>query len=248
MTDTAIQRSTPTGMELLAELSRKTDDPQVAVAVAKAVVDLQIQMEQFQWQREDRQAKMDFDQALNGCQSKIGRIAPNQQRNDTHSWWADYAELDRTIRPIYTEQGFSIAFSEVQSLAPGKVRIRAELSRGGISKEYFSEITPSTLGPKGNAMATATDADAIAQSRAKRYLMLSIFNIAVGIDKIEKEGVTDDVMETWIGKLAAAKDTAELNRISLEAIKAVHGDTPAVQAIGKAKNARIKELKGEANA
>ncbi len=245
---TEIQRAAPTGMELLAELSRKTDDPQVAVAVAKAVVDLQIQMEQFQWQREDRQAKMDFDQALNECQSKIGRIAPNQQRNDTRSWWADYAELDRTIRPIYTAAGFSIAFSEVQPLAVGKVRIRADLSRGGVSKEYFSEITPSTLGPKGNAMATATDADAIAQSRAKRYLMLSIFNIAVGIDKIEKEGVPDDVINPWLEKLAAANDTAELNKISLEAIKAVRGDTESVQKIGQAKNKRIKEIREANNA
>ena len=131
-------------------------------------------------------------------------------------------------------------------MAPGKVGIRAELSRAGISKEYFSEITPSTLGPKGNAMATPTDADAIALARAKRYLLLSIFNIAVGIDKIEKEGVPDDVIEKWTDLLAKANDTAELNRVSLEAIKAVHGDTPAVQAIGKAKNARMKELK-EAN-
>lgn len=242
MTD-AIQRTQPTGMELLAELSRKTDDPQVAVAVAKAVVDLQIQMERFQWEREERQAKVDFDQALNECQSKIGRIAPNQQRNDTRSWWADYAELDRAVRPIYTPQGFAIAFSEVQSIAPGKVRIRAELSRGGISKEYFSEITPSTMGPKGNAMATATDADAIALARAKRYLLLSIFNIAVGIDKIEKEGVSEDVLNSWLEKLSTANDTAELNRVSLEAIKAVRGDTGSVQKIGQAKNKRMKEIR-----
>ena len=38
-------------------------------------------------------------------------------------------------------------------------------------------------------MATATDADAIAQSRAKRYIMLDIFNIAVGIDAEEKQGI-----------------------------------------------------------
>jgi hypothetical protein len=242
MTETAITRA-PTGMELLAEISHRTDcPPEVAMAVAKAAVDLQIQMEEFQWKREERQAKIDFDQALNECQSKIGRIAPNQQRNDTHSWWADYAELDRTIRPIYTAAGFSIAFSEVQSLAVGKVRIRAELSRGGISKEYFSEITPSTQGPKGGAMATATDADAIAQSRAKRYLMLSIFNIAVGIDKIEKEGISDEIIASWEEKLAAAKDKAELNKITFEAIEAVKGNINAVTKIGAAKNKRLTEL------
>jgi|GEM_PF-6721641 hypothetical protein len=193
MTDNALQRTSPTGMELLAEISRRTDcTPEVAMAVAKAGVDLQIKMVEFDWKREERQAKIDFDEALNECQSKIGRIAPNQNRTDTHSWWADYAQLDRTVRPIYTAAGFSIAYSEVQSLAPGKVRTRAELSRGGVSKEYFSEITPSTVGPKGKEMATATDADAIALSRNKRYLLLSIFNIAVGIDKIEKEGIPSD--------------------------------------------------------
>ena len=254
MTDTAIQRAAPTGMEtpstaqLIAQVLSAGGNATELAAVVKELVVLRQSEERFQWEREERQAKMDFDQALNECQSKIGRIAPNQQRNDTHSWWADYAELDRTIRPIYTAAGFSIAFSEVQPLAPAKVRIRAELSRGGISKEYFSEITPSTLGPKGNAMATATDADAIAQSRAKRYLMLSIFNIAVGIDKIEKEGVSDGVMNSWLDKLAAANDTAELNKISLEAIKAVRGDTESVQKIGQAKNKRIKEIKEANNA
>jgi len=242
------QEPNPTGMELLAELARKSEDPSVAVAVAKAVVDLQQSMERFTWEREERQAKIDFDNALNECQAKIGRIAPNQQRGDTRSWWADYAELDRTIRPIYTAAGFSIGFSEVQPLAVGKVRIKAELSRGGVSREYFSEITPTTVGPKGNAMATPTDADAIALARAKRYLMLSVFNIAVGIDKLEKEGVTDDVLQPWLDKLALSATPTELNRISLEAIKAVRGDTAAVQAIGQAKNKRIKELKGDSHA
>ena len=213
------------------------------MAVAKAAVDLQIQMEEFQWKREERQAKIDFDQALNECQSKIGRIAPNQQRNDTHSWWADYAELDRTIRPIYTAAGFSIAFSEVQSLAVGKVRIRAELSRGGISKEYFSEITPSTQGPKGGAMATATDADAIAQSRAKRYLMLSIFNIAVGIDKDEKKAFDGMGVEAYAPLMEAiegAKTVGEVTAAYINALKLAQ--TPAEK---QAFENAAKKRKGE---
>lgn len=137
------------------------------------------------------QSRIDFDEALNRCQGAIGRIAPNQKRNDTGSWWADYTQLDRAVRPIYTCEGFSIAFSEVPPVNPAKVRIRAELSRAGTSKEYFAEITPSTTGPKGGVMATATDADAIAQSRAKRYLMLDIFNIAIGIDAEEKHAVPE---------------------------------------------------------
>ena len=78
--------------------------------------------------------------------------------------------------------------------------------------------------------------------------MLSIFNISIGIDKLEKEGITEDALKPWLEKLDTAKDSDELNRVSLEAIKAVRGDTAAVQRIGQAKNKRIKELKGDNHA
>jgi hypothetical protein len=229
-------------MELIQDALSSGTSPEVI----RELVALQQSMERFNWEREERQDEREFGDALNDCQKQIGRIAPNQKRNDTNSWWADYAQLDRTIRPIYTAAGFSIAFSEVEPLSVGKVRIKATLKRGRIEREYFAQITPTTTGPKGNAMATATDADAIAQSRAKRYLLLDIFNIAIGIDKIEKEGVPDDVLEPWLEHLAKAEDAAALNRISLEAIKAVRGDTNAVQQIGQAKNKRIKEIREHA--
>lgn len=195
--------------------------------VIRELVALQQSMERFNWEREERQSKIDFDNALNDCQQHIGRVAPNVKRNDTNSWWADYAQLDTTVRPVYTERGFSIAFSETDPISPGKVRIKASLSRGGISKDYFREITPSTTGPKGGAMATPTDADAIAGARAKRYLILDIFNIAIGIDKTEKSAGLDvsayaplmeaiengrtvaDVTAAYIGALKAAKTEAE---------------------------------------
>ena len=153
----------------------------VAPEVLKELVALQQSMVRFQWESENRQAKNDFDDALNSCQSEIGRIAPNQKRSDTGSFWADYSQLDRTIRPIYTAQKFSISFTEIAPLVPGKVRIQAILSRCGISKEFSTEITPSTTGPKGGVMATATDADAIAASRAKRYLLIENSDGAVGL-------------------------------------------------------------------
>lgn len=221
----------------------------VSPDVVRELVALQQSMERFNWEREERQSKMDFDDALNECQKKIGRIAGNVKRNDTNSWWADYAELDRTMRPIYTEQGFSIGFSEVQPISQGKVRIQATLSRGGISKEYFREITPSTTGPKGGAMATATDADAIAGSRAKRYLILDIFNIAVGIDKTEKQGIPGGGLEerihlTHLENIKNAGNKSELQRVYLNALDEAEkiGDTGSIKAFIAAKDKRYKEI------
>lgn len=214
--------------------------------IIKELVALQQSQERFAWEREERQAKIDFDDALNRCQKQIGRIAPNQSRNDTRSWWADYAQLDRAIRPIYTAEGFSVSYSEVAPLSPNKVRIRATVARAGITREYFAEITPSTKGPKGGEMATATDADAIAQSRAKRYLMLDIFNIAVGIDREEKKGIPTDDFGTlpesefadWLAAIEGSGDKDELFRNFKAAEKAASDakDKKALTAFNRAKN------------
>jgi hypothetical protein len=219
-------RREPSTMEMIQEVIRTGGDPVQMATVIKELVALRQSEERFAWEREERQSKISFDEALNRCQAKIGRIAPNVNRKDTGSWWADYAQLDRTIRPIYTGEGFSVAYSEVQPIAAGKVRIRAELSRGGVSKEYFSEITPSTTGAKGNALVNATDADAIAQSRAKRYLLIDIFNISVGIDKEEKKGVPDQPTEEqevrlqeWADSLRECGDLNQLKGIFADAYK-----------------------------
>jgi hypothetical protein len=217
-----LKREQPTPLELIQEALRGAQTPEeklAATGMVKELIALQQSMVRFEWEAQERQSRIDFDGALNECQGQIGRIAPNVNRKDTNSWWADYAQLDRTIRPIYTKVGFSIAFSEVQPIAAGKIRIRAEVSRAGVSKEYFSEITPTTTGPKGGAMATATDADAIANSRAKRYLLLAIFNIAVGIDAIEKQGAApvqlmpEPEMLEWLDAISQAPNEKEMGEM-----------------------------------
>ena len=235
----------PTPMELLQSALSSGATPEVM----RELVALQQSAERFSWEREERQSKIDFDDALNRCQQSIGRIAPNVNRTDTHSWGADYTQLDRTVRPIYTGEGFSICFSEIAPLHAGKVRIKAELSRSGISKEYFREITPSTTGPKGNAMATATDADAIAGSRAKRYLVLDIFNIAIGIDQEEKEGVEDaglceEDRNKILNSVVTAKSMADLKSAYLLSTDTAEKakDATLVDLILKAKNERAKSI------
>ncbi len=185
----------------------------VAPDVLKELVALQQSMVRFEWESQERQAKIQFDDALSACQKQIGRVAPNQKRSDTHSWWADYAQVDRVTRPIYTAEGFSISFSEVAPVNPSKIRIMATLSRGGVSREYFSEITPSTTGAKGNALVNATDADGIAQSRAKRYLLLDIFNISVGIDTEEKKSINSLRDEDFIPHQEAIENARTMEEL-----------------------------------
>lgn len=235
--------------QAFAKCESAADLERVAGVVEKLVA-LEQTAERFAWEREERQLKSDFDDALSTCQKTIERVKPNQKRLDTHSSWADYAQLDRAIRPIYTAEGFAIAYSEVEPIHAGKVRIKATLSRKGISKDYFQEITPSTTGAKGNALVNATDADAIAQSRAKRYLLIDIFNIAVGIDADEKKGIApaelmpESVIDEYLDALKASPDRASLQSVFSDCwTKAKKiGDSAAKQAFEKAYEARKREL------
>lgn len=247
--DSAITKQQPTQMQqasdpmqILAEMARRSEDPTVAVAVAKSIVDLQQSSERFQWEREGRQAKIDFDNALNHCQSQVERIAPNRERENS-IMWLDYAGLNKVVRPIYLEVGFSIGFSEVESPTEGR-RMCATLSRSGVSREYFSKLIPS-----GNGKMSAADLDASGSSRAMRYLLLKIFNIAVAIDKDEKKpfegdrapGELDERTQIeHLENIRNANNGAELQRLYLAAKK--WADLGEFE---RAKNERIKTLRAE---
>jgi hypothetical protein len=195
--------------------------------------------------REEReyQARVDFDSALNGCQAQIGRIAPNQKR-ENGIMWADYAQLDRAIRPIYVNAGFSIGFSEVDTPDKSRLRMCATLSNRGISREYFADISRA---PANSSMKQA-DADASAASRVKRYLMLDIFNIAIGIDKDEKElyqAKPEDLMDEsivmdFVALIEGSGDVDELKKNYLTATQAGANDPSALRAFDKAKKTTWK--------
>ena len=222
-----------------------------APEVIRELVALQQSMERFSWEREERQAKIDFDNALNDCQRQIERVVPNRERENS-IMWADYVAVDKAVRPVYIPAGFSICFSEVESATSGKLRMCATASRGGISREYFAE-TPSA--PANGKMSQA-DGYASAASRVKRYLLLDIFNIAVGIDKDEKKpfengkqpGVLDERDHlTYLDNIRNANDVKELKRMYMAAQKAADacGDTKSTLAFADAKNKRYKELQAE---
>ena len=213
MADTSLARTEPVEiapMGLIQQALSSGTSPEVI----RELVALQQSMERFNWEREERQSKIDFDAALNDCQSKIGLIKPNQKR-ENNIGWADYIQLDKTVRPIYLAAGFSIGFSEVESVEAGR-RMCATLSRGGVSRDYFSKMVPA-----GNSKMSAADAEASASSRAMRYLILKIFNIAVGIDKEEKEGIPGLDVSTYAPLMEAIEGAPTIPAVTASYIHAL---------------------------
>lgn len=242
----ALEVAQPAALEPM-QLIQQALKAGVSPEVVRELVALQQSMERFNWEREERQAKIDFDSALNECQRQIGRVAPNQAR-ENGIMWADYVQLDKIVRPVYIAAGFSIVFSEVENPDKGRLRMSATVSRGGVSRQYFAEITRSPANSKMNQ----SDADASAASRVKRYLLLDIFNIAVGIDKDEKApfvgkqpGALDDRLHVAMrDDILSAGNKAELQRLYLHALGEAEkiGDAASIKAFIVAKDKRYKEL------
>lgn len=230
------QQGQITPLELIQDALRNN----VPADVLKELVSLQQSMVRFDWEAQERQAKIDFDNALNKCQSQVQRIKPNVHR-ENNIWWADYKEIDRNIRPLYIDEGFSIGFSEEDSSDPTRIRMRAAVSRGGISRDYFCNISRT---PASSKMGQA-DADASAASRAKRYLMLQIFNIAVGIDEDEKKGMTNDEGADWVAAIESGGDAVETMESWTKAVAAAKKieDYKAMTIFTEARDKRLKELK-----
>ena len=233
----ALEQAQPTSpMQLIQQALTQGVSPEVV----RELVALQQSMERFNWEREERQAKIDFDTALNECQAKIDRIKPNRDRENGIKW-ADYIQVDKTVRPLYIDAGFSICFSEVDSTDKGKLKMCATVSRGGISREYFAE-TPSA---PANSKMSGADGYASAASRVKRYLLLDIFNIAVGIDKDEKDGIPGLPIETYAPLMEAIENAQTVGAVTAAYIHALKlAKTEAEkQAFEKAATARKQALK-----
>jgi len=262
VTDNAITKQHPAPLAELGpmQLMQQALSSGTSPEVIRELVALQQSVERFNWEREERQSKIDFDNALNVCQSKVATLAPNQgrksKRTDTHDsiFWLDYKGLDEAIRPIYLAEGFSLSFSEVQEVKDNYVGMTATLSRGGVSREYFKRLT---LTAAFDGMPKA-DAEASAASRVKRYLVLQIFNIAVGIDKDEKKPFEDgkhpagQIGEARSNELcdhiALADGMDELGRVYNKALKEAEHDGVATLKFAEAKRQRQAQLRKEGRA
>jgi hypothetical protein len=197
----------------------------------------------------DRDAEMQFNEAMAAAQSEIGRIAPDQQATGgAKQKWASYAKLDKVLRPIYKKHGFSLSFNSGVSPLPDTVIVECFVShRGGHTRKYSAPPMPSDgKGAKGGDVMTPTFATGAAMSYGARYLLKFIWNIAVGEDDPEAGGT---VSQTWLteqldeikrcetveGVKAAFKAAAA---VALDEIK----DLSAYRALKMAAQARGKEL------
>jgi hypothetical protein len=129
----------------------------------------------------NRAAEEAFNAAMNKAQSRMGRVSADAANPQTKSLYATYGKLDKAVRPIYSDEGFSISFNEGEGAPEGHARILAYVSHSaGHTRTYKLDMPNDGKGAKGGDVMTKTHATGAAHSYGRRYLLKDIFNIAIG--------------------------------------------------------------------
>ena len=186
-------------MEVIARAAR---DPSVDIDKMERLIAMQERVQA-------RDAELAFNKALNAAQSEMRPIAANASNPQTKSRYASYDKLDRVLRPIYTEHGFSLSFDEAESPKPEHVRVVCYVSHvGGHTRTYHRDMPADGKGAKGGDVMTKTHAAGAAGSYGARYLLKGIFNVSVGEDDEDGNDPRRDNRQTITDGQAA-----ELNQL-----------------------------------
>lgn len=192
----AIQPLEP--VTILQVIARVASDPAADIEKMERLIAMQERMEA-------RQAQVEFDNAMATAQEAMKAIRADMENKQTKSNYASYAQLDKAVRPIYSQHGFALTFNTGDAPNPNEVRVLCTVShRSGHRQLYKIDMPADGKGPQGAAVMTRTHATGAAASYGQRYLLKLIFNLAVGDvdDDGNGAGGADDDVESLAPKNA----------------------------------------------
>lgn len=156
-------------------VERLATNEQVDADKLEKLVDVQIRIL-------DRNAEIEFNQAMADVQANLPQVAYDAQNDHTRSRYARHEAIVRAIKPIYTSLGFSTSFSQGDG-PDGFMRIVGVLRhRGGHHAEYFVDLPADDRGSSGNVNKTALHAAGSTFTYGRRYLTCLMFDVATGDD------------------------------------------------------------------
>jgi hypothetical protein len=231
------------------------------LAISKeSAIDVIERLGALQREQRDHMAMVEFNQAMHRCQEKMKPIAARTQGEKGK--YANYHDIDKIMRPIYTGDGFSLSYSEADCPIPQYIRLVCYVSHvGGHTRTYQKDWPIVTKGPKGNDVMTPTHAHGSADSYAKRYLFKDIFNVNVGEEDNDgaSTGLASDHRNggpcecaqcAHLSLIGGAHDDADLSSEYRSAFLAAEkiNDWVSIEKFKAAKDARKKELTAKGSA
>jgi len=170
-----VQKYEPNG-EFLTTIERLATNPEVDVSKIEAFLNMQERIL-------DRKAKDEFNAAMVRVQGKIDLVVAKEKNEQTRSMYANLKSILLQVKPIYTEEGFSLMFYEGETEKENHKRIYADIMhRDGHTEKRYVDVAIQTTGIAGKAMMTQIHGEGSAISYGRRYLTCMIFNIPTGDD------------------------------------------------------------------
>jgi hypothetical protein len=178
------------------------------------------------------QAKADFSAALSRVQAGMGRVVANKRNQQTNSDYADYASLDRELRPLYTAEQFALSFGTEDSPNKDEVRVVCDVSHSaGHTRRYMIPMPADGKGAKGGDVMTKTHATGSAIQYGMRYLLKMIFNVAIGKDddgngagRTQKPSMSEQKQAHWLEVAEKLDDIVEYTKQREKLVKEYGGE------------------------
>lgn len=263
MTTTEIVvRREPTGMELLAELTRRNTDPAAAIEIAKQIVELQVRQEslrqsrdRFEWEKLDRESKVAFAQAFEKFKADAPKILKTKnvqfgEGTRATSYW--HVELDKACElliPALLRVGITHRWKS-SDLPGGCTRVTCYLRHSlGYEEEGSSLAGPADQSGGKNPIQGVGSST----SYLERYTFLATCGIVASgkdDDGVVPGTVPEDKRKELLESVEKSSSQDELNKayLSGQTLAMNAKDMTLVGLLTVAAQERRKALKGALNA
>lgn len=127
-----------------------------------------------------RNAEMAFNAAMRAAQAAMPQVTRDAKNDHTRSRYARLETISAAIKPVITENGFSLSYGTDRSPLDNHYGVTCLVAHSaGFSRLYRADIPIDANGAKGIANKTATHAFGSTMSYGRRYLLLMVFDIAL---------------------------------------------------------------------
>lgn len=170
-------------------------NPDVDVAKMQALLDMNLTIR-------DKQAEINFNQAMSELQPKLPQITKNKKAHNSN--YATYEEIDKKIKHLYNDHGFAPSYNTKREEDKSTTYYGTLSHKDGHSRTYEINLQDDDTGSKNKVQAKASTL-----SYAKRYLLQMMFNVVTTDEDIDGNKLIESEEKKYIKKLIKECDIEE---------------------------------------
>ncbi len=127
-----------------------------------------------------------FAEAMNRAQGKMPAVVKDAKNDFNKSRFARLEAVSTVIKPVYTDEGFSLTFGTDKSDIEGHIRIWCDIThKDGCVKRIYGDFALDDAGSGGKVNKTEIQATGSTYSYARRYLTLMAFNVTIAEEDVD---------------------------------------------------------------